>query len=77
MNIKSFAALLRTALLFAASGAAQYRAAVHFDDAGARTVAGSQSMRLGATGTLTSLLCVHEGAGADPGLAPDPSDFRF
>ena len=31
----------------------------------------ARACELGATGTLTSLLCVHEGAGADPGLAPD------
>ena len=37
----------------------------------------SRACELGATGTLTSLICVHEGAGADPGLAPYPSDFRF
>ena len=37
----------------------------------------SRACELGATGTLTPLLCIHEGAGADLGLAPDTSDFRF
>ena len=37
----------------------------------------SRACELGATGTLTPLLCIHEGAGADLGLAPDPSDLRF
>ena len=37
----------------------------------------SMTCELGATGMLTPLLCIHEGAGADLGLAHDPSDFRF
>ena len=37
----------------------------------------SRACELGATGTLTSLLCIHEGSGSDLGLAPDPSDLRF
>ena len=37
----------------------------------------SMTCELGATGMLTPLLCIHEGAGADLGLAPDTSDFRF
>lgn len=37
----------------------------------------SRACEFGATGTLTPLLCIHEGVGADLGLAPDPSDFRF
>ena len=32
---------------------------------------------LGSSGTLTSLLCIHQGIGADLGLSPDPSNFRF
>ena len=37
----------------------------------------ARACELGATGTLTSLLCIHQGVGADLGLSPDPSDFRF
>lgn len=37
----------------------------------------SRACELGSSGMLTSLLCIHEGSGADLGLAPDPSDFRF
>ena len=35
------------------------------------------NMQVRANGTVTPLLCTHEGDGADPGLAPDPSDLRF
>ena len=37
----------------------------------------ARACELGATGTLTSLLCIHQGVGADLGLSPDPSNFRF
>ena len=37
----------------------------------------AMACELGATGTLTSLFCIHQGVGADLGLSPDPSNFRF
>ena len=37
----------------------------------------SMACENGANGTVTPLICTHEGDGADPGLAPDPSDLRF
>ena len=55
-------------------------AAVHWTDATERReeqVLTSMTCELGATGMLTPLLCIHEGAGADLGLALDTSDFRF
>ena len=37
----------------------------------------SRACELGTNGTLTPLLCIHEGAGTDLGLAPDPREVRF
>ena len=82
MNIKSFAGpAVATALLFAASGCSSVpkppSTSEMTPERREEQLLTARACELGATGTLTSLLCVHEGAGADPGLAPDPSDFRF
>ena len=82
MNIKSFAGpAVATALLVAAAGCSSVPK-THFP--AERTpeeleeqVLTSMACENGANGTATPLLCSHEGDGADPGLAPDPSDLRF
>ena len=82
MNIKSFAGpAVATALLVAAAGCSSVPK-THFP--AERTpeeleeqVLTSMACENGAKGTMTPLLCSHEGAGEGPGLAPDPSDFRF
>ena len=37
----------------------------------------AMACELGGAGTFTPLLCRQAGAGADLGLSPEPSDFRF
>ena len=82
MNIKTFAdPAVATALLFAAAGCSSVpkppSTSEMTPEQREEQLLTSRACELGATGTLTSLIYVHEGAGADPGLASDPSDFRF
>ena len=82
MNIKSFAGpAVATALLFAASGCSSVpkppSTSEMTPERREEQLLTSRACELGSTGTLTPLLCIHEGAGADLGLAPDPSDLRF
>ena len=37
----------------------------------------AMACELGAAGSFTPLLCRQAGGGADLGLSPEPSDFRF
>ena len=82
MNIKSFAGpAVATALLVATAGCSSVPK-THFP--AERTpeeleeqVLTSIACENGANGTMTPLLCTHEGDGADPGLAPDLSDLRL
>ena len=82
MNIKSLAGpAVATALLFAVAGCSSVpktrfpseRTPEELEE----QVLTSIACENGANGTMTPLLCTHEGAGEDPGLAPDPSDSRF
>ena len=82
MNFKTFTgAAVTAALLLAAAGCSSVPkpppTAEMTPERREEQLLTFRTCELGASGTMTSLLCVHEGAGADPGLAPDQSDFRF
>ena len=82
MNFKTFTgAAVTAALLVAAAGCSSVPKtrfpAEKTPEELEEQVLTSMACENGANGTSTPLLCTHEGAGADPGLAPDPSDFKF